>query len=189
MIMDSRKGSLSLSQPTSLSEPTDLPHYLTIDKYESGRAEAIGALCRIFCAKKTGEEILPVYLARFYVALQQGLKVPETRECEETLASILYNSSDLFRLDLDGIQVLLPSFISALELVLPEKDLKMKSQSIFINKSELRRASINILLSIITLPLHFQTLPIRELNSASQDKFVIFINFFFKFCYFAYYFI
>lgn len=29
---------------------------------------------RIFCSKKTGEEILPVYLARFYLALHQGLR-------------------------------------------------------------------------------------------------------------------
>lgn len=169
MIMDNRKGSLSLSQPSSLTEPTDLPPALKIDKYESGRAEAIGALCRIFCAKKTGEEILPVYLARFYMALQQGLKIPETRECEETLASILFNSADLFRLDLDGIQVLLPSFIAALELVLPDKDMKMKSQ-ILLNKTELRRASIHILLSIIATPLHFQNLPIRDLNNGPSDK-------------------
>ena len=169
MIMDNRKGSLSLSQPTSLSEPTDLPSGLKIEKYESGRAEAIGTLCRVFSAKKAGEEILPVYLARFYIALQQGLKVAENRECEETLASILYNSADLFRLDLDGIQVLLPSFISALELVLAEKELKMKSH-ILLGKIELRRASINILLSILSLPLHFQTLPIRDL-CGSADKY------------------
>lgn len=168
MIVDSRKGSLSLSQPSSLSESAELPPSLQIDKYESGRAEAIGALCRIFCAKKTGEEILPVYLARFYVAIQQGLKIPDSRECEETLASILYNSSDLFRLDLDGIQVLLPSFITALELVLAEKELKMKS-NIVINKSELRRASIQILLTLLALPLYFQTLPIRDLSN-SPDK-------------------
>lgn len=170
MIMDNRKGSLSLSQPSSLTEPADMPSGLKIDKYESGRAEAIGALCRIFCAKKTGEEILPVYLARFYIALHQGLRIPENRECEETLASILYNSADLFRLDLDGIQVLLPSFIAALELVLPDKDLKMKSQ-IALNKTELRRASIQILISILALPLHFQTLPIRDLSN-STDKYV-----------------
>ncbi|XP_055299218.1 ral GTPase-activating protein subunit beta isoform X4 [Sitodiplosis mosellana] len=174
MILDSRKGSLSLSQPSSLSESADLPPSLKIDKYESGKAEAIGALCRIFCAKKTGEEILPVYLARFYVAIQQGLRIPESRECEETLASILYNSSDLFRLDLDGIQVLLPSFISALELVLPEKELKLKT-NIVINKTELRRASIQILLTILALPLHFQTLPIRDLSN-SPDKVITFIQ-------------
>ena len=53
----------------------DLPPSLTQDKFQSGRAEAIGALARIFGAKKTGEEILPSYLARFYLAVQQGLRV------------------------------------------------------------------------------------------------------------------
>lgn len=169
MIMDSRKGSLSLSQPSSLNESKDLPPEAIINKFESGRAEAIGAICRILCAKKTGEELSSVYLARCYMALQQGLKIAENRECEEPLISILYNSADLFRVDLDGIQVLLPAFIAALELVLPEKDIKTKSPSLVFNKTELRRASIHILLSIIALPLHFQTLPIRDL-SGSQDK-------------------
>lgn len=77
LLLDSRKGSLSLSQPGSLTDEVDIPPTLTIDKYEAGRAEALGALCRIFCAKKTGEEILPVYLARFYLALQQGLHINE----------------------------------------------------------------------------------------------------------------
>ena len=44
-------------------------------RFESGRAEALGALCRVFCSKRTGEEILPVYLARFYLAVQNGLTV------------------------------------------------------------------------------------------------------------------
>lgn len=165
MIMDSRKGSISLSQPTSLNDALEAPPGLTIDRYESGRAEAIGALCRIFCAKKTGEEISPVYLARFYTAIHQGLKLSGSKECEETMISILYNSADLFRIDLDGVQVLLPAFISALELVLSEKDLKMRSPIVVVNKVELRRASINILLSILTLPLHFQNLIIRDLNA------------------------
>ena len=125
MIIDNKRG-LSISQPSSL-DSSDMLHGLTIDKYESGKAEAMGALCRIFCAKKTGEEILPVYLARFYLALQQGLKINEkSKEVEETLASILFNCSDLFRLDLDGVHVLLPHFIAALEVLLPEKELKNK---------------------------------------------------------------
>jgi len=69
----SRKGSASLASLT-LSEEGD-PESHEVESYQGGRAEAIGALCRIFCAKKTGEEILPVYLARFYLTLQQGLKV------------------------------------------------------------------------------------------------------------------
>ncbi|XP_013113651.1 ral GTPase-activating protein subunit beta isoform X13 [Stomoxys calcitrans] len=176
MIMENRKGSISLSQPNSLNDPSSLPPTLTIDKYESGRAEAIGTLCKIFCAKKTGEEILPVYLARFYMALQQCLKITESKECDETLASILLNSADLFRLDLDGIHVLLPSFIAALEIVLPAKDLKIKTQAMQFNKTELRRSAIQILLSILTLPLHFQTLPIRDLTNETSEKIVTFIQ-------------
>ena len=141
--------------PSSLQDTIgDIPSSLGIDRYESGRAEAMGALCRIFCAKKTGEDILPAYSARFYQAMYHGLKVNESKECGETLASILLNSADLFRLDLDGIQVLVPAVLSALEVVLPEKDLRLKSNSV--SKIELRRASIHLLISMLALPLHFQ---------------------------------
>ncbi|XP_020285892.1 ral GTPase-activating protein subunit beta isoform X2 [Pseudomyrmex gracilis] len=157
-----RPSSVLVEGPSSLQETvSDVPPTLGIDRYESGRAEALGALCRIFCAKKTGEEILPVYLARFYQAMYHGLKVDESRECGETLASILLNSADLFRLDLNGIQVLVPVVLSALEVVLPEKDLKLKSNTV--SKSDLRRASIHLLISMLTLPLHFQNLAIKEL--------------------------
>ncbi|XP_012219325.1 ral GTPase-activating protein subunit beta isoform X2 [Linepithema humile] len=157
-----RPSSVLVDGPSSLQETvSDVPATLCIDRYESGRAEALGALCRIFCAKKTGEEILPVYLARFYQAMYHGLKVDESRECGETLASILLNSADLFRLDLNGIQVLVPAVLSALEVVLPEKDLKLKSN--VVSKPDLRRASIHLLISMLTLPLHFQNLVIKEL--------------------------
>ncbi|KYM99990.1 Ral GTPase-activating protein subunit beta [Cyphomyrmex costatus] len=157
-----RPSSVLVDGPSSLQETvSDVPSTLCIDRYESGRAEALGALCRIFCAKKTGEEILPVYLARFYQAMYHGLKVDESRECGETLASILLNSADLFRLDLNGIQVLVPAVLSALEVVLPEKDLKLKSN--IVSKPDLRRASIHLLISMLTLPLHFQNLAIKEL--------------------------
>ena len=65
---------------------------MSLSRFESGRAEALGALCRILCAKKTGEEVLPSYLARwirssvkvkknssfcarFYMAIKEGMKV------------------------------------------------------------------------------------------------------------------
>lgn len=75
-----RPSSVLVDGPSSLQETvSDVPATLCIDRYESGRAEALGALCRIFCAKKTGEEILPVYLARFYQAMYHGLKVDEVQ--------------------------------------------------------------------------------------------------------------
>lgn len=160
----------SYSQPSSISEIPSIPAGLTIDKYESGKAEALGALCRIMCAKKTGEEILPAYLARFYLAVQLGLKSPSNRECGETLVAILMNSSDLFRLDLDGVRILVPAFISALEIVLPDKDLKLNSN---ISKVELRRASIHLLSSMLVLPLHFQNAIIKDLIYTGSTFFVI----------------
>ena len=57
-----RKGS-HMSADSMVSNPlfdaNEFP-----ESYESGRAEACGTLCRIFCSKKTGEDILPVYLSR-----------------------------------------------------------------------------------------------------------------------------
>ncbi|KAK0179173.1 hypothetical protein PV327_007988 [Microctonus hyperodae] len=161
-----RPSSVLVDGPSSLQETiSEIPTSLSIDRYESGRAEAIGALCRIFCAKKTGEQILPVYLARFYQAIYHGLKVNEPRECGDTLASILSNSADLFRLDLDGVEILVPAVLTALEVVLPDKDLKLKSTSV--SKIELRRASIQLLISMLVLPLHCQNLLIRELPISS----------------------
>ena len=45
------------------------------DNYETGRAQACGALCRIFCSHKTNEKVLPVYTARFYVAVYYALHI------------------------------------------------------------------------------------------------------------------
>jgi len=44
-----------------------------IDSYEAGRAQACGALCRIFSSHKTGEQVLPIYVSRFYVSLYYAL--------------------------------------------------------------------------------------------------------------------
>lgn len=75
-----RPSSVLVDGPSSLQETvSEVPPTLCIDRYESGRAEAMGALCRIFCAKKTGEEILPVYLARFYQAMHHGLKLDDVK--------------------------------------------------------------------------------------------------------------
>ncbi|XP_066558893.1 ral GTPase-activating protein subunit beta isoform X5 [Amia ocellicauda] len=145
-----RKGS-QMSTDAMVSNPmfdaNEFP-----DNYEAGRAEACGTLCRIFCSKKTGEEILPVYLSRFYMVLIQGLQISDFI-CRPVLASIILNSSALFCSDLKGINVVVPYFISALETILPDRELsKFKA---YVNPTELRRSSINILLSMLPLPHHF----------------------------------
>ncbi|XP_034548760.1 ral GTPase-activating protein subunit beta-like [Notolabrus celidotus] len=122
------------------------------ERWAAGQAEACGTICRILTCKKTAEDILPVYLSRFYLVLQQSLKVPE-EACPPVLASILLNSTSLFCCDLRGVNVLLPTFISTLESVLLDRELlRFKG---FVNQVDLRRGSILILLSLLPLPLHF----------------------------------
>ncbi|KAM4597576.1 ral GTPase-activating protein subunit beta-like [Polymixia lowei] len=121
------------------------------ESWEAGRAEACGTLCRIFTSKRTGEDILPVYLSRFYMVLLQGLQTSEVM-CFPVMSSILLNSCSLFCCDLKGVNVLLPYYISALENILPDRELsRFKS---FVDPTELRRASIHILLSLLPLPDH-----------------------------------
>ncbi|XP_065199453.1 ral GTPase-activating protein subunit beta isoform X2 [Planococcus citri] len=137
-----RKG--SSSQPNSLTTDSSDPDtaatsqasslmpsvfHSFCDKFICGRAEAVGTLCRIFCSKKTGEEILPIYLSRFYMIIQQSLRMKEFGECDEVMASVMLNSADIFGLDLDGSLLLVPYFIEALEIVLPDRNLRFKTNS------------------------------------------------------------
>ncbi|KAF3690357.1 Ral GTPase-activating protein subunit beta p170 [Channa argus] len=122
------------------------------ERWGPGRAEACGTLCRIFTCKKTAEDILPVYLARFYLVLLQDLQVWEGA-CPSVLFSILLNSTCLFSCDLPGVNLLLPSFVSALENVLLSRELlRFKS---FVSLVDLRQSSIQVLLSLLPLPLQF----------------------------------
>ncbi|XP_010874093.3 ral GTPase-activating protein subunit beta isoform X2 [Esox lucius] len=145
-----RKGS-QMSTDSVVSNPmfdaNEFP-----ESFEAGRAEACGTLCRIFCSKKTEEDILPVYLSRFYMVLIQGLQIRDFI-CRPVLASIILNSSSLFCSDLKGVNVVVPYFISALETILPDRELsKFKP---YVNPTDLRRASIQILLAMLPLPHHF----------------------------------
>ena len=85
----------------------------------------------------------------------------------EVLAMLMVNSIDLLRLDLDGVHVLLPYLVTALEAILPERDLKVRP--INVTKNELRRAGIKILVSMLALPSHFQNLQIKELLPEPQS--------------------
>ncbi len=57
---------------------------------------------------------------RFYLVILQGLQVSE-EACPPVLASILLNSTCLFCCDLRGVNLLVPSFTSAVENVLLDR--------------------------------------------------------------------
>ena len=186
-----RKSSQVVQTPTpaagsqgTIDGGLELPDALAPNRFESGRAEAIGALCRIFCSKKTEETISPLYLARFYVALHEGLQVHD-RIVSEVVAKVLLNSKELLVIDLDGVNTILPQLLTALETVLPNQDIAVvgrdpssaKSTNIVggsntgtISSSELRTAAISMLGSMLPFPAHFQTLPIKELLPRKKDS-------------------
>ena len=86
----------------------------------------------------------------------------------EVLAMLMVNSIDLLRLDLDGVHVLLPYLVVALEAILPERDLKILPTNV--TKNELRLAGIKILVSMLALPSHFQNVQIKELLPGGSER-------------------
>ncbi len=152
-------------------DPTRLNHHSSSDvaaaiednnsvmDNEAGRAEACGTLCRILCSHKTDEEILPVYLSSFYLALYYGLEVnpvrrdswkhlspvEAVRECivdtvscvqdvsGQVMANIILNSSDLLRVNLNGVTILLPRLFKAINAILSESTPKIKWALLFLN--------------------------------------------------------
>uniref|UniRef100_A0A7N6AU05 Rap-GAP domain-containing protein n=1 Tax=Anabas testudineus TaxID=64144 RepID=A0A7N6AU05_ANATE len=98
---------------------------------------------------------------RFYQALLQGLQVWEGA-CLPVLASILLNSTCLFCCDLTGINLLLPSFVSALEIVLLDSRELLRFKG-FVSLVDLRRASIQVMLSLLPLPLQFGSIRLEVL--------------------------
>ena len=165
-------------------------------EYVLGQAEAYGILCKIFCSVKTNEKILPQYLSRFYSLLLVGLKIPSNfgdlntvtmeYECGEILASIIVNGFNLFKVDLEGVNVLLVPMLNALNSVFklkypqkeadPKSDSKLKEnvRSMFnigsnaITLVELKRYCIYIFSSLLCLPNHFSSLVINDQNSANN---------------------
>ncbi|XP_056022408.1 ral GTPase-activating protein subunit beta-like isoform X3 [Ostrea edulis] len=162
-VTDSRRNSVSLDYHQDVG---------CDNTYEMGRAEALGTLCRIFCAHKTGETILPVYYSRFYLAMYYGLQTSEDYMSGQVLASVLFNSCDILRVDLDGVQMLLPHILDAIQLVLNDLPNKYKSSetssAIEFKNVDLQRSCINLLLSTLCLPLHFKDLTIRDIVSSTD---------------------
>ncbi|XP_076463976.1 ral GTPase-activating protein subunit beta-like isoform X2 [Babylonia areolata] len=165
-----RTSSFIESKQHSLSMDLHAYHPTEGDNtYEAGRAEACGALCRIFCAHKTREDILPVYYSRFYLVMYYGLQTTEPEISGEVLTSILFNSCDLLRTDLAGVQILTPYILKALELVLSSTSPEFK-MSEHISYVELRKACVHLLLSMLCLPLHFKDLEIKDILSTTTTS-------------------
>lgn len=168
---------------------------LTADSFEAGQAEAMGILCKIFSSKTSTEDISPNYLSRFYLCLQHCLAFGSGQDSRyqqsngnqtcgpirrQLLSSVLINSTSFLQKDLDGINLLIPCFIKAIEFVFEcsEKEMPIQPPPRHHNRSgsirqgnvstsnttnhDLRRACILTLLNLLAYPFHFQDLAIRS---------------------------
>ncbi|CAG2186876.1 Ral GTPase-activating protein subunit beta [Mytilus edulis] len=117
---ESRSSSFTDSRQASISLDFPVMGLNGDNTYEAGRAEAIGALCRIFCAHKTGEAILTTYYSRFYIAMFYGLQTGE------------YSMYSL----------LVPYILTAIQLILSENSLPFKLNDD--RTIELRRSYLKI---------------------------------------------
>lgn len=185
------------SSVTSNLEKITLDPPLSSDSFESGQAEAMALLCRIFSSKAFSEDISPTYLSRFYLCLQHCLTFASgqsdlNRQANtikrQLLAGVLVNSTTILQKDLDGINLLVPTFIEAIKFVFDCSDRETPIQppprqhnrsgsirsganshnSNNITNYDLRRACILTLMNLLAYPYHFRDLVIRNcLNDSS----------------------
>ncbi|KAI1726781.1 ral GTPase-activating protein subunit beta [Ditylenchus destructor] len=138
--------------------------YPSVDGVAAGKAAALGQLCRIVCAKSSREELPEEQLAQFYLILHEAL----IERDRLMLCSLIYYSADLFKLGLGGIEILLPNYLMALDIILTES-MKLRLHP-SIHEVEMRNACLRALASIITWPSTFGHRKILE--CITSDKFI-----------------
>jgi hypothetical protein len=164
-----------------------------------GQAEAYGILCRIFCSVKTNEQILPEYLSRFYALIINGLRniasnlgndLNQQMEYEsgEILASILVNGHNLFKCDLEGVNILLLPMLNVLNAIFKLKYVQKEDQRVenrskeimrtvfnigssSVSLIELKKYCIHIFSSLLSVPNHFNTLNIGGTGGPGEAQY------------------
>uniref|UniRef100_A0A7E4UYX2 RALGAPB_N domain-containing protein n=1 Tax=Panagrellus redivivus TaxID=6233 RepID=A0A7E4UYX2_PANRE len=121
----------------------------SMDGLAAGRAAAIGALCRIVCEKSSTEELPPAQLAQFYLILHKAL----VERDRLTLCSVLYYGTELFKLGLRGVEILLPNYLMAVDIILTES-LKLRLHP-SIPEVEMRHTCLQAIASIVAWPTTF----------------------------------
>eukprot|EP00698_Gefionella_okellyi_P005601 TRINITY_DN15095_c0_g1_i1.p1 TRINITY_DN15095_c0_g1~~TRINITY_DN15095_c0_g1_i1.p1 ORF type:complete len:1151 (-),score=221.33 TRINITY_DN15095_c0_g1_i1:75-3356(-) len=119
--------------------------------FENGRAQACGALCRIFCTR-SGQLFTPTYLARFYRCIREGLKQPMS--CR----AIVHCSGQLFTLNRSGSHLLAPAFLTQFaDIMTGSIGSDLAPEAV-----RLRRSCITILSSLVCLPNFYGELQIGD---------------------------
>ncbi|CAF2041102.1 unnamed protein product [Rotaria magnacalcarata] len=135
-------------------------------------AKSFATICTIFSSAQCDEFIHPEYLSRFYYVLQQGLRFysGDEQRSQAIIESILLHSEDIFRINLRGINILIPLYLEPIEYYLNIDIQSYMSNNLGLTKGansasiirdrfiRIRLKSIQILMSIVSLPFHYEHL-------------------------------
>ncbi|TGZ74787.1 hypothetical protein CRM22_000754 [Opisthorchis felineus] len=132
--------------------------------FQVGRAEALGALCRIMLYARRGQ-LAREYLVRFFLCLHYGLET-ELGRSDYVLSTVLFYSIDLLRVDLPGINILLPRLFAACQLVFRDANMIRPE---FITPTLLRRAALHHLMAMVCIPVQFKGLVPRCLIPVANN--------------------
>ncbi|RTG86754.1 uncharacterized protein DC041_0010265 [Schistosoma bovis] len=141
---------------------TVISHRATLidsNRFLVGRAEALGTLCRIMIYAQRGR-LAEEYLTRFYLCLYYALVVDPTVKNDYILCLVLFYSIDLLRVDLPGINILIPRIYGACQHVLKE-EINMKPE--FLSPTLVQRAAIHQLMSMVCIPIQFKGAHLKHL--------------------------
>uniref|UniRef100_A0A914USJ1 Ral GTPase-activating protein subunit alpha/beta N-terminal domain-containing protein n=1 Tax=Plectus sambesii TaxID=2011161 RepID=A0A914USJ1_9BILA len=150
---------------TASSDISSVAHdWPGVDGVAAGRAEAIGALCRIVCAKTSLEPVPEQYLTKFFTAVRECLLEKDRL----ILCSLIFNGVHLFRIGLRGVDILMPLALDAFEMVVVESDKLRLHPSI--SEVEMRRACLRLLASLVSWPTHYGNAVIAEVGKAQEKQ-------------------
>ncbi|CAH8516547.1 unnamed protein product [Schistosoma haematobium] len=141
---------------------TVISHRATLidsNRFLVGRAEALGTLCRIMIYAQRGR-LAEEYVTRFYLCLYYALVVDPTVKNDYILCLVLFYSIDLLRVDLPGINILIPRIYGACQHVLKE-EINMKPE--FLSPTLVQRAAIHQLMSMVCIPIQFKGAHLKPL--------------------------
>ncbi|GMT14411.1 hypothetical protein PFISCL1PPCAC_5708, partial [Pristionchus fissidentatus] len=157
-------GSVSSASSFNAISSSQSTNLTSVDGVEAGRAAAIAALTRIICAKSTNEVIPPEQLAKYFTMVQQALVNKERL----VLCSLVFYGHSLFRLSLPSIEVILPHFLFALDVILIEST-KLRLHPSF-DQIEMRRQCLRSLSTVVVWPTAFGAEPIPQIAEYARVK-------------------
>ncbi|CAH8524082.1 unnamed protein product [Heterobilharzia americana] len=134
-------------------------------RFQVGRAEAIGILCRIMIYAQRGR-LSEEYLTRFYLCLYYALTIDSMAKNDFVLSTVLFYIIDLFRTDLPGINILIPRVFGACQYVLKE-EINMKPE--YLSTTLVQRAAIHQLMSMVCIPVQFKGAHLKSLIPLAPD--------------------